>query len=76
MPVYEYACVDCGERFETLVRSDNTPECPQCLSTNLKKQIAVFATTNPCSLPLECAPCCGVAGGCNPNGPPISCGFS
>lgn len=76
MPIYEYACADCGERFETLVRSDTNPECPQCRSTNLEKQVSVFATTNPCSLPLECAPCCGVAGGCNPNGPPISCGFA
>ncbi len=75
MPIYEYACADCGERFETLVRSDTIPQCPQCCSTDLAKQISVFATNNPCSLPLECAPCCGVAGVCNPHAP-IRCGFA
>ena len=31
MPIYEYRCESCGERFEKLVRLDApTPECPSC----------------------------------------------
>ena len=30
MPIFEYACQDCGKQFETLVRSDTVPECPAC----------------------------------------------
>ena len=35
MPIYEYACHDCGREFETLVRSDTVPACPRCHSTQL-----------------------------------------
>lgn len=76
MPIYEYACVDCGERFETLVRTDTVPECPQCHSTHLEKQLSVFSTSNPCSLPLECAPCGAVNGCASANGVAGACGFS
>ena len=30
MPVYEYTCRDCGQRFEALVRSDSQPACAAC----------------------------------------------
>ena len=30
MPIYEYACHDCGREFETLVRGDEQPKCPKC----------------------------------------------
>ena len=43
MPIYEYACSDCGKHFEALVRSDTTPACPACQSTRLDKQLSVFA---------------------------------
>jgi putative FmdB family regulatory protein len=44
MPIFEYACQDCGHPFETLVRSGTVPECPSCHSTDLVKQLSVFAT--------------------------------
>lgn len=44
MPIYEYACRDCGRRFETLVRTGTVPECPACRSRALDKQLSVFAT--------------------------------
>ena len=44
MPIYEYACQDCGNAFELLVRSSTVPECPQCHSQQLAKQLSVFAT--------------------------------
>ena len=30
MPLYSYRCTPCDHRFETLVRADDVPECPNC----------------------------------------------
>jgi putative FmdB family regulatory protein len=59
MPIYEYACSDCGHAFEALVRSDTVPQCPQCQSTSLAKQLSVFATTASTSepAPMMSGPC-------------------
>ncbi|HMA09330.1 MAG TPA: zinc ribbon domain-containing protein [Ramlibacter sp.] len=63
MPMYEYACQGCGREFETLVRADTIPECPDCHSTELKKLLSVFATSaaGPDPLPMDASPCasCG-----------------
>ena len=68
MPIYEYACQDCGREFETLVRSDTVPACPQCHSTQLDKRLSVFATvaSAPDAVPAMSGPCgsCG-----HPDGP-------
>ena len=40
MPIYEYECRDCGERFEHLLRAGEPPVCPACGSQNLEKQIS------------------------------------
>ena len=74
MPIYEYACSDCGREFEVLVRADTVPQCPECHSLKLEKQLSVFATTaaaSPAARPMP-SPCqsCG-----NPGGPG-ACGFS
>jgi putative FmdB family regulatory protein len=45
MPVYEYRCDQCGERFDLFVRSATKqiePKCPQCGSTKVKKAISLF----------------------------------
>ena len=74
MPIYEYACHQCGNEFEALVRSDTVPECPSCHSLELKKRLSVFATaaSGPESAPIAadpCASCChmGSPGGCAMN---------
>lgn len=73
MPIYEYACKSCGHHFETLVRSDTVPQCPQCHSTELNKQLSVFATTaaSPEAMPMPPSACsaCPNAGG------PGACAF-
>lgn len=71
MPIYEYACQDCGTQFETLVRSDTRPECPACHSTALEKQLSVFAAG--ASKPE--APPPGPCAGCGNAGGPGSCAF-
>lgn len=30
MPIFDFKCVKCGHRFEELVRSDQSPACPNC----------------------------------------------
>ncbi len=68
MPIYEYACHDCGREFETLVRSDTVPACPQCHSTQLEKKLSVFATTASDSGTTQQMP--GPCGSCgHPDGP-------
>jgi len=62
MPIYEYACNDCEKQFEALVRSDTVPECPNCHSKELEKQLSVFATTATSSetaptAPSQCGSC-------------------
>jgi putative FmdB family regulatory protein len=37
MPIYEYACNACGERFELLVRGSVAPACPSCRSDDLDR---------------------------------------
>jgi len=46
MPIYEFDCQDCGDRFEALVISFKKIEgvtCPECKSHNVKKKISTFA---------------------------------
>lgn len=44
MPMFEYACRECGKEFETLVRAGGAaPACPACKSDNLEKLISVPA---------------------------------
>lgn len=47
MPIYEYSCADCDERFEKFVRSmTSTVEatCPRCGGTHTKKGWSTFGT--------------------------------
>ena len=46
MPIYEYQCQDCGNRFEKLVRRSadaDALECPSCGQKHLKQELSVFA---------------------------------
>lgn len=45
MPIYEYQCDECGERFELFVRSSvqrKSPTCPKCESAKVQKAISLF----------------------------------
>ena len=45
MPIYEYLCDECGEKFELFVRSTSqkgTLTCPNCGSEKVHKAISLF----------------------------------
>jgi putative FmdB family regulatory protein len=74
MPIYEYACHDCGREFEALVRSSTVPDCPSCHSTDLEKKLSVFATAQQSeqATPAAAGPC----GSCGHPGGPGACKFN
>jgi putative FmdB family regulatory protein len=46
MPIYEYRCESCSERFEVLTRfaeRDSTQMCPACESTKTRVLVSSFA---------------------------------
>ena len=44
MPIFDYRCKDCSEEFEFFIlRSSDTPSCPQCSSLNLTKKTSSFS---------------------------------
>jgi putative FmdB family regulatory protein len=49
MPIYEYECPSCGERFELrrgMADSDSELKCPRCGVENPRRVISTFATTS------------------------------
>lgn len=42
MPIYEYACPDCGHNFDALQKFSDDPirDCPVCKAVNVKKKIS------------------------------------
>lgn len=61
MPIYEYQCLECGEKFEKLVRSMNSPqeiECPKCGGRKVEKLLSAFGlqTSGTASEPI-CPTC-------------------
>jgi putative FmdB family regulatory protein len=43
MPIYGYDCNNCGEAFELLLGSSDTPACPSCESGDLTRQLSRVA---------------------------------
>ncbi|MEW6609537.1 MAG: zinc ribbon domain-containing protein, partial [bacterium] len=43
MPIYEYQCINCGNKFEVLIRTHNEIiKCANCESDEVKKLISLF----------------------------------
>lgn len=64
MPMFEFVCRDCGERFEELRSArDEGPatECPACGSTSVLKLLSAFATS-PSGTGETGSPSCGGSG--------------
>ena len=63
MPLYEYICQTCGERFEKLIRGDASAQpivCPSCASAAIKRALSTFATSGNSAEPAASA--CGPVG--------------
>ena len=70
MPIFEYICKGCGNKFEAIVYGSKQSECPVCKSTELQQQLsrfaahgsdkAAYAPSMPCGMPEGS---CG-GGGC------------
>jgi putative FmdB family regulatory protein len=43
VPIYEYECTSCGERFELLVLGSEPPACPSCGSRALERLLSLPA---------------------------------
>jgi putative FmdB family regulatory protein len=68
MPIYEYVCDDCGERYERIVLNKSTQvTCPKCESGKKTVQLSVFAA------PANGSKSSGSSGGAAPSG---GCGSS
>jgi len=47
MPIYEYECRHCGDRFERLVslrEANRATKCPQCGSRSARKLMSAFSS--------------------------------
>jgi putative FmdB family regulatory protein len=42
MPIYEYECNKCSEKFEKLVYGDTKVKCPRCETEDIKKRFSLF----------------------------------
>jgi putative FmdB family regulatory protein len=61
MPVYEYQCLECGEKFDKLVRSRNSSpeiECPKCGGRKVEKRLSAFGLRISDSISEPVCPTC------------------
>ena len=76
MPIYEYRCDGCGNKFEKLVRASSPAvACPTCGGDKLEREYSTFsaqmggakASSQPCA-PMPSGGCgsgmCGMPGFC------------
>ena len=72
MPIYEYACMECEQHFEELVRSEGqVVTCPECGAAKVLKQLSTFVVVGATAKPSFSGPsgagggCCGGSCGCH-----------
>jgi putative FmdB family regulatory protein len=72
MPVYEYECLECHGKFDSLVRSFSAAddvECRTCSSPNVRRLVSAFAVAGfddpmTASQTASTGGCCGGSCGC------------
>lgn len=67
VPIYEYRCSVCGEKFEKLVRTSSGAveiRCPKCSADQVERQLSVFGVAGGSSVSsFASAPSCAPSGG-------------
>jgi putative FmdB family regulatory protein len=51
MPIYEYECLKCGEKFDlrrNINDQDDDIKCPKCGTSKPKRVFSIFATGSSC----------------------------
>jgi putative FmdB family regulatory protein len=69
MPLYDFACRDCGTKFEQLVRREAeiaAVDCPECRGTHVTRELSLPAAPLSSGQELPAASCgigppCGAA---------------
>ncbi len=72
MPLYEYACEECGRETELLITPSAQPACPECGSSKMSKLLSIVAvpvrsTSGGDRTAMPPGPC-GAHCGCFPQG--------
>ena len=71
MPLYEYACEECGRESELLVNGSSQPACPKCGSPKMSKLLSIVASPNRGTSAGDRPPTpggsCGSHCGCHPH---------
>ena len=72
MPLYEYACQECGKESELLVNSSTQPVCPKCGSSKIDKLLSIVSApsrgSSPGGGPQSSGGLCGSHCACHPHG--------
>ena len=56
MPMYDFVCTACGNKFEDLVFGDEVPACPKCNSAATEKQLCVPSPLKTGAFPYKPGP--------------------
>ena len=72
MPLYEYACQECGKESELLVSGSTQPVCPKCGSAKIDKLLSIVSThmrgaSGGGERPQSSGGSCGSGCGCHPH---------
>ena len=73
MPIFEYRCEQCGNKFEAILFGEQKAECPSCHTGRLEPQLSTFSVSTKSSAPAASAGCgqtncCMMGGGgCSEN---------
>lgn len=73
MPMYEFACKECGTDFERLMKSTkDKPACPKCKSKKVERQLSAFGmkidnnfSSSRGSACTSCSPAPGTCSSCS-----------
>ena len=59
MPIYEYRCTTCGERFEQLTSRTESAEarCPHCRGSRIERLLSTFAVGKSSATMASPGPC-------------------